>query len=522
MAGAPAGGMPAAPAGGTSRAPSGRAAPRPPAGGIAPLPDADARLAALAERVRDDLRIVRHPSRAWVPPVTAPDGSEALDVLVVGAGQCGLATAFALHMECVERVRVIDRAPRGREGPWVTFARMVTLRTPKHLVGPDLGIPSLTPQAWFVAKYGAPAWAALGRIAREVWMDYLDWYRTVLALPVENDTTLRRLEGVRSGAGWLVAATLDTPAGRTVVHARRVVLATGMDGSGEWAPPAFLADRLPRHRYAHTAEAIDYAALAGRRIGILGAGASAFDNAGTALEAGVASVDLFFRRERLPVVNPNRWMEQSGILAHWGDLDDLRRWRWLRHFFVVNQPPPQDTFERCVAFDDFRLHARAPWTAVREHDGAVEVTTPQGTHRFDFVVAGTGFVVDLARREDHAGFASDVALWRDRFTPPAGEDHPVLPLYPYLGAGFEYVERTPGAKPWIAQIHNFTWGSHLSNGISGGAISPMRYALRRLVPAITRGLFLEDADRHYASLLAYDEAELVAPAFAALLAAGRD
>jgi len=40
------------------------------------------------------------------------------------------------------------RAPEGREGVWVTFARMPTLRSPKDQTGPDLGLPSLTFEAW--------------------------------------------------------------------------------------------------------------------------------------------------------------------------------------------------------------------------------------------------------------------------------------------------------------------------------------------------------------------------------------
>lgn len=36
----------------------------------------------------------------------------------------------------------------GKEGPWVTYARMKTLRTPKNLTGLDYGMPSLTFQAF--------------------------------------------------------------------------------------------------------------------------------------------------------------------------------------------------------------------------------------------------------------------------------------------------------------------------------------------------------------------------------------
>lgn len=57
----------------------------------------------------------------------------------------------------------------GKEGPWVTYARMVTLRTPKHLTGLDYGMPSLTFQAYYEARFGAEAWARLDKIPRELW-----------------------------------------------------------------------------------------------------------------------------------------------------------------------------------------------------------------------------------------------------------------------------------------------------------------------------------------------------------------
>ena len=109
--------------------------------------------------------------------------------------------------------------PMGFEGPWVTYARMETLRSPKVLTGPAAGIPSLTFRAWFVAQFGAMAWEALDKIPRVMWMDYLRWYRTVLALPVENDVEVRR---IRPQDGLLA---LDLADGciltRKVVHGDR-------------------------------------------------------------------------------------------------------------------------------------------------------------------------------------------------------------------------------------------------------------------------------------------------------------
>ena len=67
--------------------------------------------------------------------------------------------------------RCLDRGPAGVEGPWVTYARMETLRSPKVLTGPAAGIPSLTFRAWFVAQFGAAEWEALDKIPRVMWMD---------------------------------------------------------------------------------------------------------------------------------------------------------------------------------------------------------------------------------------------------------------------------------------------------------------------------------------------------------------
>ena len=65
--------------------------------------------------------------------------------------------------------------------------------------------------------------------------------------------------------------------------ARHVVLATGRDGlGGPYVPP--FANGIDRKFWAHTADEIDFAALNGKRIGVVGAGASGMDNAATALE----------------------------------------------------------------------------------------------------------------------------------------------------------------------------------------------------------------------------------------------
>ena len=91
--------------------------------------------------------------------------------------------------------------------------------------------------------------------------------------------------------------------------------------------------------------------------------------------------------------------------------------------------------------------------------------------------------------------------------PPADEPPADLARHPYLGAGFEFVEKQPGSAPWISHVYNYTFGGLLSLGFGGASISGMKYSVARLVAGITRSLFCEDCDSHYASLCSWNEKE---------------
>lgn len=464
-------------------------------------------LTELAAKVREDLARIGYASGSWSIPVTHED-SHVLDVAIVGAGQGGQTTCFALRRQGISNVEVFDRAQRGGEGPWVTFARMLTLRTPKHVTGPDLGIPSLTPQSWYEARYGAEAWQNLDKISRQDWQSYLDWIRDTLEIPVTNDQELHHV-------GWengLLRLTFrDSSGNETIRLARKLVLATGIDGGGSWHIPSFISDALPKSAYAHTHETIDFEALRGKRIGVLGAGASAFDNAATALEKGAGSVDLCLRRAKIPAVNPYRWMENAGFLAHFSELPDLQRWRFMCRIYSLNQPPPQDTFWRCRRHPNFAFHPGTPWTSARMEGDEIVISTPNGEMRFDFLIIGTGFTIDLSQRPETRDFASSVMLWRDCFTPPEGEENALLGSHPYLGSRFQFEPLDP-ADPkaeMLENIHNFTFASMPTMGLSGASISGMRFGVEKLARGIARDLFVADGEKHLASLLAYETEELI-------------
>jgi cation diffusion facilitator CzcD-associated flavoprotein CzcO len=448
---------------------------------------------------------LNYPARPWVPPRNTARGERIYDVIIVGAGQGGLAAAFGLMREQVHNILVLDENPLDRAGPWLNFARMLTLRTPKSVTGPDLGIPSLTPRAWYEAEHGEGSWAALGLIPKEQWAAYLSWYRQTLDIAVLPQTRVGAVKYDSSERAFVVPCTRQGQ--NEQLLARRVVLSTGIDGSGIWQIPSALSAALPRELYAHTREDIDFAALAGKRVVVLGAGASAFDNASTALDFGAAGVDLLFRRSALVNVNAYRWAEFVGFLKHHGDLGDRDKWRFIRQIQRMGQLPPADTVRRANAHPGFRLHPGCGWTGFSHRDGRAVIHTRGGDFEADFVIVGTGFVTDLKRRPELGAIEQHICRWADRYEPPADERDEDLLRHPYLGPHFEFTEREAGAAPYLKYLFNYTFGGLLSLGLGGASISGMKYGTQRLVFGITRSLFLEDREHHFDSLCSWDKKE---------------
>jgi cation diffusion facilitator CzcD-associated flavoprotein CzcO len=460
-------------------------------------------LAELERRVRFELDCLGYPTRQWIPP-RRRNGAVVHDAVIVGGGQSGISIAFRLLREKITNLRVLDRNPEGFEGPWLTFARMRQLRTPKIVTGPDLGIPSLSARAWWQAQFGERSWQGLDKIPRELWQAYLFWVRKTVGIDISNETEVTDIEPLDDG---LLAVHTIVGGATQKLFARTVVLATGIEGSGRWVMPAGITEALPGDRYAHTSNQIDFASLAGKTVAVIGAGASAFDNAAMALESGAASVELSARRKALPTVNPNRWMEFAGFLRHFGDLDDARKWRFMKLIFDMNQPPPQETFDRCTRYQSFSIRLGCPLERVGFENEKILLTTSRGTKAFDFLIAGTGFAVDLAARPELARFHDKIACWSDRYRPPDGEEHPLLAAYPYLSPNFQFTEKTTGSAPHLANIFSYTFAAMPSLACSAG-ISALKFGIDRIATGISRGLFVEDADAHLQSLRDYDEREL--------------
>lgn len=471
---------------------------------------------ALTARVREELALLAYPGRSWVLPAPTASADTPHDVVIIGAGQAALGTALALKRDGVHDVVLLDRLPAGAEGVWEQFARMSHLRTPKFTVGIEGGIPSLSAPAFYRAAYGDQAWAAIERIERTRWMQFLRWFRHAAAINVQNHVECL---GLAPQDGMIAITTRSTGAeaqAPVTILARQVILATGFDGAGAWRIPASIEQAVAAERIDHACSPIDFKKLAGKRVGILGHGASAFDNACVALEHGAASVDVCYRRDRIPTINPHRRLEFAGFLKHFPELDDRTRWQTNHFFETYDQPPTQNAWDRAHAHHNFRSHSGCAWLSVKDDGRQVLVDTPKGKFEFDHIICATGAVVDYDARPELQTLGPLVKRWRHAFTPTADEASDTLGDYPYLGASFEYLPLNAARDGWVSRVRAFNFSSVVSMGPHTTSASGHKYAIPRLVSGITRALMLEQAHELLPALHAYDEIELrpVAPATA--------
>ena len=148
-----------------------------------------------------------------------------------------------------------------------------------------------------------------------------------------------------------------------------------------------------------------------------------------------------------------------------------------------------------------------PWQNVAVESEQLLIRTSRGMAHADFIVCGTGVTVDHRLRPELSSFAHNIATWRDRFQPPPGEENSRLGYFPYLSPSFSYSEREPGATPELVNVYCFNFATTLSFGPSGAAIRPMKYLVPKFARALTRDLFRDDIEQHWASFRAYQGRE---------------
>ena len=153
----------------------------------------------LERRAALELECLAYPSRTWVTPRRHGD-QPVYDVLIVGGGQSGITIAFHLLRERVTNIRVLDRNPEGREGPWITF------RAHAHAAHAE---GSHRPGAWHSEPFGAGLVRSelrrelLGQSrqnsARAIWHDYIGWLRRTVGIDVTHEVEVKDIEPIANG-----------------------------------------------------------------------------------------------------------------------------------------------------------------------------------------------------------------------------------------------------------------------------------------------------------------------------------
>lgn len=461
---------------------------------LAAAPGASETLSIQTQRV---LRWAGPTPADWVRPRNGVDHN----VVIVGGGQTGLSIAYALRRKGVGKVVLIEQAPAGGAGIWRDIARMHQLRTPKMLVGPEQGNTALGFRAWYETLNGPSAFEGLDRIPRLAWADYLSWYEQISGAQTRYRTRLVDIEP----EGDILRLHLEVDGMPRTETTRKLVLANGYNGAGGASVPGFIRS-LPAQKWSHTEKPINFDALKGKTVGVLGAGASAFDAAGVALEHGAAAVHLFSRRPYIEYTNapagavpapsaprPPADRGHANLIEFAYALPDDVRWRNQVGRERSVATVPFDSMNRAVMHDNFFLHVDAPWDSVAMESSKVAVKSHGTTHRFDYVISGTGYQIDIAAQPEFAHIHPAVALWRDRFKPGAGEDDKASGAYPYLGLGFEFLPREGANAAYLRNIHCVNLAAAASFGILVGDV-PSMVLQPQLVSAIARDLFAEGVD----------------------------
>lgn len=466
------------------------------------LPDADDRLRRLEIALANDLEMMSHPTQQWDYQI-APD---ILEVAILGGGQTGRSAAFGLQRHGIPNIRILDRNPSGFEGPWRTFARNATLRTPKFVTGGlDWGIPNLNVQRWCSAVYGDDYWQCIKYIPRLLWADYMDWYGRILKLPIQNNTSVEDITWDDARQAFC----LHAPEER--IYARFIIFATGMECAGGKYIPEIVQTNLPAHAYYHTMDTIDFDAFKGKQIGIIGGGSGAFDNAIACLKAGAASVDIMIRRKQLVNINRIRWSEWNGYHRHYIDLPDEVKWYYTIEELRLGQLPPPHTYHEAMRHPNLTLHTDAPIHAISYTDGKILGAYGDRTFTHDALICGTGFVMDLNQQPELKTLAPSIARWIDRYIPPEGVGspvhrtyhHAVMEQFPYLGKHLEFTPKSPEHE-YLQRCYYLSSGSAVLSGFRAN-LSGLQYALPRVTYDIGRQLFLEHQPEILDAFNRYDQ-----------------
>jgi thioredoxin reductase len=222
----------------------------------------------------------------------------------------------------------------------------------------------------------------------ETFIAYADWFAEQ-----EGLTPLRRR--VETLTEDLVAHLDDG----STIHADRVVAAPGIASFA--VEPPLVTERLAPERWSHTVGTVDFTALAGRRVLILGGRQSAFEWAALLAEAGAERVDLVYRHDT-PAFTESDWSFVDELLAEtrrtrgwFRGLPEAERTAIARRFWQVGRLQLEPWLAPRIT--GVHLHPRTE-IAQLDANGAVTAQLTDGTSiEADHLLLATGYKPDMTR-----------------------------------------------------------------------------------------------------------------------------
>ncbi len=320
------------------------------------------------------------------------------EIVIVGAGPYGL--SLAAHLRARSVGYRIFGAPMSF---WRDLPAGINLKSPA--ISTNISVPP--------KGYSFSEWCRERNLedhepcSMDSFARYGLWMQEKFVPDVEPENVVEISEGRRA---FDIAL-----ANGTALKAKQVVIATGLSYLA--STPREL-QHLPTNLLKHTFDLVDYSQFRGKRVAIIGAGASAVEAGALVHEAG-GSPEVFAREsniviyDRTPRTRPllDRVLQPSSpigngklpfIMARFPALarmlPDDRRLR-LTNGFV---PPSAPWWIKDRVVDVVPMHTNSSVVAAEESRGGVKLTVRSGahgerTHDFDEVIAGTGYAKDISR-----------------------------------------------------------------------------------------------------------------------------
>ena len=227
-----------------------------------------------------------------------------------------------------------------------------------------------------------------------VFLDHTDWFREQKGFDVD-ERLVDTLEA--DGTGAFVATMEDG----TTITAEKVLAAPGIR---HFVTLPAWHEGVPEHRRAHTCDLVDFDALAGARVVVVGGRQSAYEWAALLCEHGAASVDVVHRHpapafERVSWEFVNPYVEQTlAQRGWWRSLPADQQRAIALEFWQVGRLTLEPWLTPRLKPDVVTVHASCEVVDIEEGDEATVLGLTDGSRlTADFVVFASGYRADIGR-----------------------------------------------------------------------------------------------------------------------------